>query len=171
MRLAEIRNARIALRTGDSVNPVAHVRADKIRQDHQKRGFFKIGFLPLVVIENLSIQVSEGDGWRSALPELPRNVPGEPGLRHALQARGFELTFSGCPGGSIRAETAHWDPRGGITLMNGTVHKPGSAVVRFKRGEFKLTGTLAGTFEFSSAFGATRIRLPDFFGPTIKTPI
>src|SRR5688500_8224936 len=65
------RNATIPLfRQGES-KPYATVRFEVLKTDRQKRGFFKIGILPLVVIQGVDLEVAQAADLGVAFRELP----------------------------------------------------------------------------------------------------
>lgn len=160
LRLAEIRDAQIQVRSHDSSMPTATVRARRVREEHQKRGFFKIGALPLVAIEELSIEILTTNALHEAFSDLPVKLRGER-VSQLCEARGLELKFSHCPGAFVRATTARWDSPNSILLINGSL-KRGAQIMGFKSGHLKLTPSATATMEFASANGLTRIRLPEF---------
>ncbi len=54
----------------DGLSPVAQVHVNRMFIDYERRGFFRIGLLPIPVAENVQIQIQSADCLTNALFEL-----------------------------------------------------------------------------------------------------
>jgi hypothetical protein len=103
---------------------VAQVHAARIFTDYERKGFFRIGVLPIPVAENVQIQVQAAEGLTNALLALHSWDQIGIGVRR-LEFRGFEIVFFGEKLPRIRAASARVGQDGALELS--TVSFPDSA--------------------------------------------
>jgi hypothetical protein len=56
---AQVKNALVAVYVDPGPEPMAWIRAARIFGDYQSRGFFRIGALPLLVIDKFAIELRD----------------------------------------------------------------------------------------------------------------
>jgi hypothetical protein len=96
---------------------VAEVHAARIFTDYERRGFFRIGLLPIPVAENVQIQIQSADCLTNDLLALHSwDRPGI-GVRR-LELRNLEITFFGEKQPRLRAASAHVGRDGTIELSS-----------------------------------------------------
>ncbi len=76
------------------LQPVATVRASQLFRDYQRRGFFRIGLLPIPVAENVAIRIQSAEGLTNALPALQSCNRPSAGIR-GLELRNLEIGLFG----------------------------------------------------------------------------
>jgi hypothetical protein len=75
------------------LEPLATVRANQIHRDFQRRGFFRIGLLPIPVAENVEIQIQSADCLTNAMLGLQSWDRPSVGVR-CLELRNLEIRLS-----------------------------------------------------------------------------
>jgi hypothetical protein len=102
---------------------VTQIHADRIFADYERRGFFRIGLLPVPVAENVQIQIKSADCLTNDLFALHSwDQPGVGARR--FEFRNLEISFFGEEQPRLRAATARVGQNGTIELS--IVSLPGS---------------------------------------------
>lgn len=107
--------------------PVAIVRAALSRRDHLQKGFFKIGLFPIVVVEELDIEIRQPGLFQETLTRTAKLLTGRKRIR-GLEVHGFRLrsTAKTGPAFDITAKRArHMNGNAWLlaqTTVNGTRH-------------------------------------------------
>jgi hypothetical protein len=120
---ATANNVTISDYSPDDLSLVAKIHADRIFADYERRGFFRIGLLPVPVAENVQIQIKSADCLTNGLLALPAWNRPEIGVRR-LEFRKLEIAFFGEKQPRLRAASAHVGRDGTIELS--TVSLPDS---------------------------------------------
>lgn len=148
-----LQHAVIPLYKDGSAKLSALVRVDKAYVDYERRGFFRIGMLPVVVLDGATIEAEDTNDPMSSLAEVERWVATKTGQR--VEMRRVKIIFS--PGIYVEAGLAqcrsddHWD------LLKGVHFVSGAEEGRASRGVVVLTGARAGQVILDSAPRQTRI--------------
>lgn len=79
-------------RDGEAL-PYAVFRAKSIRSDYQRRGFFKIGLLHIVVADDFEIELARPENFLSAMEMLPAILPEIP--KKAFTIHNFSVRIRG----------------------------------------------------------------------------
>jgi hypothetical protein len=130
------------LHAGQDQKPVAVVRIERIVKEYQRHGFFRIGLLPQVVAEGLTLELREGSRATEILGELPFCLL-KVISRGAAPVRGFTIRT---PNQSIPLLQAAYLSLGAgeWRLRDGTLARPGVAPIRFTEATLQVTGPAAG---------------------------
>jgi hypothetical protein len=140
------------------VQPLAIIRVDKIFVDHQRRGFFRIGVLPMLAMEGLSIELCDTNQLIVALTNVQSCLSFKGGSSSVVEGRDFSLL---CPGGKsefiharlARLENKEWK------LVNGTLSRPGTNSIQFQEAVLGITGKEAGNVICRTDQGRVRVQL------------
>jgi hypothetical protein len=146
---------------------VAVLRVEKLFTDYQRKGFFRIGVLPLCVAEGVRLEVQQPEKAAAALASVrghlrlaKGNVPAE--LRRLVLAVAGEPTVQ-LKAGRVRfGEAGCWLLDGGVACTEDTT------VVEGARGTLQVTGESAGQLVLDTAAGQRTVRL--FSPPSSAQP-
>ena len=97
------------------MKPLAIVRAGQIYVDYERRGFFRIGLLPIPVAENVQIQIQSADCLTNALLALGSWDQSSVGVKR-LELRNLEIRLFGEEHPRLSAANARAGPDGSLEL-------------------------------------------------------
>jgi hypothetical protein len=157
----DVRNAVMPIYLTFQPEAAAVFRANHIFNDHQRRGFFRIGALPMLVIDGMSVEVRDPAGVSAALNKLGAQFAVKAGARKAVEGRDFRLTFAPEKDGCLRARRVRLENAAAWRLEDGALHPPGGPPVPFRQGTLTITGPQAGEFNYETAGGPARVQLLD----------
>ncbi len=87
----------------------ALVRIEDFRHDHRRIGFFKMGFMPLVVLSNVSVRIHNPKSFAKNVTDFAKKLKTEPeGL--PIEIRNFELINLGTEKPLLKARLAKARP-------------------------------------------------------------
>ena len=153
------------------LQPLAILRADQLYEDYQRRGFFRIGALPMLVAEGLSVELCDTNQLSAALTQASTRFGVKAKKFKAVEGRGFSLSFSGQLKGVVHARTARLESSTEWRLQEGTVEQPGSAAIAFRRATLAVAGPKAGELTYETATGPTSVHLLALIRPLDPAPI
>lgn len=147
-----LKGLRMTLRPRSNDAAVVRLSIQEARLDHQRRGFFKIGVLPVLVVEDVALEVLEPGSLASTLADLPAALMGD-GHRVPIELRNFSLRFPGDEtprflAGRVRlAGRGVWQLSGPVawrtTASQGLASQASLQVAGAQAGWLTLTGTNA----------------------------
>jgi hypothetical protein len=149
----------VALYGESELEPVAVFRAERIFSDYQRRGFFRIGALPLLVFDGLSIELHDPTQVSKALASLGARFDARGDARKAVEGRDFCLSFVPEQDGRLRARRVRLESTTAWHLQEGTVHQAGAAPMPFRQGNLTITGPQAGQLTCETTNGTVHIHL------------
>lgn len=97
--------------------PSAVVQIDSLRTEFQRKGFFRIGVLPVTIAEGVTVELRDPAALAQAVRALPRTLPGRPA--GAFEGRRFELRFPRESTARLTAERVVFRARGTAALQAG----------------------------------------------------
>ena len=139
--------------------PVAVFRAERILDDYQTKGFFRIGALPLTVAEDLNIELKDPSRLPVALSALGGRFALKDAGKRTVEGRNFTLSFSGEKHGRLQARCVRMEGPSEWTMEEGSVSLPNAAPARFHRGVLVLDGLEAGWIKYQSTNGVVQMHL------------
>lgn len=74
MQFKSARNLTFPALNPSTGKTAAIVQVGSLRKDHERKGFYRIGILPLVVAEDVSIRIVDESGLESALSSAHRDI-------------------------------------------------------------------------------------------------
>jgi len=147
--------------------PVAVLRVEKVFTDYQRKGFFRIGLLPLCVADGVRLEVQQPEKAAAALANVPGhlrlakgNVPAE--LRRLV------LSVAGEPTVQLKAGRVRFGQAGDWLLDGGVSCAQGTTVTEGARATLQVTGESPGQLVLETAAGQRTARLLPT--PPPKTP-
>jgi hypothetical protein len=139
--------------------PVAIVRAGAIHEDYQRRGFFRIGVLPMLALERLTLEVRDPEHLSGVLTNATAFLARKGEARKAVEGRDFALSFTCKPDGRVTARSVRLEGREAWSLAQGTVDMPPSKPVNFRRATLTISGPQGGDLLCETSNGPVRISL------------
>jgi hypothetical protein len=137
--------------------PAALLRAKAIYPDHQRRAFFRIGVLPMLVAEDVTVEVCDPERAAAALAGLRDGLkPHAHGA--AIELRRVAFQFPAEPAPRLKAATLRLQDNGQWQLLDFTLQSPTNAP-RIPRGRLQITGDHAGRVTWETAGGPAAFNL------------
>ena len=149
----KIENAVFPIYLDFSSEPVAIVRAKKISTEYQRKGFFRIGVLPMLVCEAVRIELHDPQRVTNALNEVNELFETRRAGK-ALELRGVSLEFKGEVGLRLQAETVHLRDRGRWALSKAS-YRYSTNTVQIPEAVLEFVGSRAGRLAWTGPDGPT----------------
>jgi hypothetical protein len=137
-----IRDAVVPFYVPSVAEPVAILRIANIFQDYERKGFLKIGVLPVEVMEGIDLDVVSPQEAANSLEAMRRWMKSEGDTR--IELRGLKLKFATSPARVVQASQGHLGPDGCLQLLGGVTVTYGTNALHAARGSLHLTGQGAG---------------------------
>ena len=125
----------------DDVQPIVKIQAARIFVDHEKCGFFRLGLVPLAVVQGVRVQLESAGRLTNALASLNSWNLATRNLRR-LEIRDLEISMLGEKEPRLRAATARANAAGVLELLH--VSLPGRPAGSFSKATLQMTGPAAG---------------------------
>jgi hypothetical protein len=159
-------HAAIPLYTEETPRQLAAVvRVEREHVDYERKGFFHIGLLPILALEDVTFEARAPGGPAASLACLRRWLGSPPGKR--LELRRVKFLFG--PGNSLEAALArclaedHWELRDGVRFLSG------GQEVQATRGILLMTGPRAGQVILETVPRSTN-SFPTFASAVLPSP-
>lgn len=127
---------------------IAVVRADRALQDHQRVGFFRIGLLPLFVVEHVQIEILKPKEFTRSMQLIPEHFSQRTGAKE-LEFRDLLLSFAGDERPRLKAKSVRltseglWNMRSGVLIDRGEAYE-------FEQATLNTAGRYAGNITLKS---------------------
>jgi hypothetical protein len=139
------------------------VRLDRVYTDYQSKGFFRIGLLPIGVMEGVTFQLRHPDSVTNALAQMHQWLGA--GAAKRLELRRVKFLVPAPVNARLESGRAQVAPGGKLELFDGVSFASGTNQMRAARGVLQITGEQAGQLVMETAPPWTN----NLFGP-IDTP-
>jgi hypothetical protein len=127
---------------------VFQVHAARIFTDYERRGFFRIGLLPIPVAENVQIQIQSADCLTNAMLALHSwNQPSVEVRR--LELRNLEIKLFGEKQSRLHAVTAHVGQNGTVELSTVSVFGIAGQQASIPKATLQIAGSSAGCLHWN----------------------
>jgi hypothetical protein len=127
----------------DGISPVAQVHAARMFIDYERHGFFRIGLLPIPVVENVQIQIQSADCLTNALFGLHSwNQPSVGASR--LELRNLEIGLFGEKQPRLSAAVARVGQDGILELSAVSVFDATGRQTSIPKAALQAAGSSAG---------------------------
>jgi hypothetical protein len=136
------RGVATAFYAGSEQPPSLILRAESVYTDYQRKGFFRIGLLPVAVMEGVTVELHHPEFMTNSLAQLHQWF-GPQGAK-ALELRRVTFLVSGYTTNHLEAARARVAPQGRIELLDGISFMSGTNLVRAPRGALQVTGEHSG---------------------------
>jgi len=146
---------------------VFQVHAARIFTDYERRGFFRIGLLPIPVAEDVQVQIQSADCLTNALFALRSWNQPSVGVRR-LELRNLEIKLFGEKQSRLRAVTAHVGQKGTVELSTVSVFGIAGQQASIPKATLQIAGSSAGCLHWNFDGRSQELFM---FKPTLdKTP-
>lgn len=151
----------------NGVNPLAVIQVGHLYVDYERRGFFRIGLLPIPVAENVQIRIESADCLTNAILTLRSwNQPSVGARRFALRNIDIGLLDDKQP--RLSAASAHIGPDGTLELTKVSLFNASGQPKSIPKAILQVSGSAAGWLRWNVDGQPQNAFL---FKPiTIKTP-
>jgi hypothetical protein len=153
------RNVVVPLFTTNRPQPFAFVKAGRVYEDFQRAGFFRIGALPVLALDDIHIRVPDPADAALALSKATAALDPRVDLRRVLDGRGVEILVGTDPRTQIRARRLRVLDAATWQLDDVVVARGDEAPTALSRGWLHTSGPRAGEFTGSTKTGALRLNL------------
>jgi hypothetical protein len=123
--------------------PVTKVHAARMFVDYERRGFFRIGLLPMLVAENVQIQIQSADYLTNALLALHSWNQYSAGLRR-LELRNLEIKLFGKKQPRLCAASAQIEKDGVLELSTASMFSTTGQQTSIPKATLQVAGSSAG---------------------------
>ncbi len=155
-----LRHLTAPLYEADNPRPVAVIQVGRIHPDYERKGFFRIGLLPLLVADEVEIDLRTARNPLEALRRAAHRLQmlRRPGL---IELRHVTVRFPPSTQSRLKAGRVRFGQDGQWQLLDGAVWEAGGTRLEATRAALHLTGALAGTITFETSPRASVAALPD----------
>ena len=127
----------------DGLTPVTQVHTARLFVDYERRGFFRIGLLPMLVAENVQVQIRSADCLTNGLLALHSWNQLSAGVRR-LELRNLEIGLFGEKQPRLSATSAHAGQDGILELLNVSVFSATGQQTSIPNANLQVAGPSAG---------------------------
>jgi hypothetical protein len=143
VQLDQIKGAVVPLYVEASREPAAVIRVGSIRKDYERRGFFRIALLPLLVAEDVSVELRNLPGSSNLLAAVKTHL-GRTERHAALELKRLTVMVAGDKEPRLKAGTVHLQAEGRWSLRDGVDFIMDGKSVHAPQGDLAVTGPQAG---------------------------
>jgi hypothetical protein len=128
-------------------SPVALIEVGSIRMDFQTQGFFRIGLLPLLVFEDVAIEITRPASAAAGLAGIDHWLSGHKAGR-AMELRRVRIQVNGPRTNTLEAAVARLDDGGQWQLSSGVKFRSPGGEHADRRARLQCTGAQAGLIQW-----------------------
>jgi hypothetical protein len=132
----------------DGLQLVTRLHATRAFIDHEKWGFFRVGLLPIFVVEGVQVQILSAGCLTNALPGLNSWNPSPGGLRR-LELRNIDVSLLSEKEPRLHAATARVSQSGALELSGVSVPAGGGGPVSIPKATLQISGPAAGCLRWN----------------------
>ena len=154
------RNVVIPFYTGTEQQPSVVFRAERIYTDYQRKGFFRIGALPVGVMEGVTFEVRSIESLTNSLVQLHRWLGPQAAKRLELRRASIQIaqTATDC----LQVGRVHVAPGGKWELLDGVSYSAGTNQLRARSATLQVVGERTGQLVMATSPPLTK----NLFAPT-----
>jgi len=130
-------------------SPVAEVHATRLFRDFERRGFFRIGLLPIPIAENVQIQIQSADCLSNALMTL-NSWDEPPTAVRRLELRKLEIKLFGEKQPRLSASTGHVGQNGVLELSKVSLFNVARPPTFISNATLQIAGSSPGWLHWNS---------------------
>lgn len=138
--------------------PAAVLRLGRVSSDYERRGFFRIGLLPLVAVEDARIELMAGAKLTNALSRAHGWLEHFAAGRH-LELRQVSLLFPPEKTPRLLAGRARLDRQGRWLLSGGITLRDGASQIQISQATLQATGAQTGWLTWETTNAPARVNL------------
>lgn len=155
----EVRNAVVPVYLDFTPEPAAIFRVHHIFSDYQTRGFFRIGVLPLLVLDGLNLEIRDPARLSAALNTTSEYFAVKANAKKAVEGRDFVLSFASDKNARVQARSVRLESGTEWRLQEGTIFPSGAAPLPFRKATLAIAGPQAGQLSFETTNGPVHLHL------------
>lgn len=137
-----LRGAVINLYSGTEAEPATVVRLDQVRKDYETKGFFRIGILPIGVMDGVTFELHHPESVTNSLAHLHQWLG--PRAAGRLELRRVSFVMSAPVTNRLETGRARLEAEGRLALYDGVVFVSGTNQMRAAGGMLQISGAQAG---------------------------
>jgi len=137
-----LRGGVISLYGSTELEPTTVVRFDQAYQDYETRGFFRIGVLPMLVMEGVTFELPHPESATNTLAQLHQWLQSKAARR--LELRRVSFLVSGPVPTRLETGRARLAANGTLSLLDGVSFVSGTNQLKAPRGVLQITGEQPG---------------------------
>lgn len=145
------------------------IRIDALYKDYRRKGFFRVGLLPVAVAEGVTVEVVHEPALARTFSAVHEHFGGSK-ASDAVEVRRLAFTFPGETAPRLAADTARPGPGGRWRLSGHVTFTGPEGIVQADHGELLLLGPQAGHLTLHTPQGTTLADLFPGRSPTQPPP-
>lgn len=131
----------------DDATLLIQIDSDRGFIDHEKQGFFRLGLMPILVVEGVKIQILSGNCLTNLTLSLD-SLSFPHGNIRKLELRQIEVALLNEKEPRLKAASARLNRAGGIELSNVLVAMPEAGQISLPKATLQITGLAAGSLRW-----------------------
>jgi|ERR1035438_7169177 hypothetical protein len=132
----------VSLYCGSELEPATVVRFEQVYADYESKGFFRIGALPIGVMEGVTFELQHPESVTNSLEQLQQWL--RPKAAKRLELRRLSFLVSGPVTNRLETGRARLVSDGRLALFDGVSFVSGTNQMRAARGVLQIKGAQAG---------------------------
>ena len=157
-KLKQVRHAKVVVLERD-LSPVAVIRTEAVRTDYQRKGFFRIGVLPMVVLEGMNVELCDPSRLLTSLTNVNARLTVRGSGRRAIECKGFSLSLPGLAEPVLRAKRVRIENGSQWRLDEGLASGPEGDALVFRSAILKVAGPETGLLVCNTTNGVVQRQL------------
>jgi hypothetical protein len=133
----------------NSATVVAQVHAAKVLTDYERRGFFRIGLLPIPVAEDVQIEIQSAECLTNVIAAVGALASPSAGIQH-LELRKIEIKSMGTKEPGLSAAVARVNRDGSLELSTVSLFGVPGQSNSIPKADLQLGGRYAGWLHWNS---------------------
>jgi len=134
----------------DGLQLIARVHTTRAFVDHEKWGFFRLGLLPIPVIEGVQVQILSARCLTNVLSDLNSSWNSSSGDLRRLEFRNIEISLLGEKEPRLHATVARVGRSGVLELSNVSVSLDGGGPVSIPKATLQISGPASGCLSWNA---------------------
>lgn len=127
---------------GTDPQPTVIFRVERIYTDHQRKGFFRIGALPIAVMEGVTLEIRSLDSLTNSLVQLHQWLGPQAANRLELRRATIHITMTAT--NHLQVGRVHVAPGGKWALLDGVCYSAGTNQIQATSGTLQVAGEHTG---------------------------
>jgi hypothetical protein len=134
----------------DGVHLIARVHTTRAFIDHEKWGFFRLGLLPVPVVEGVQVQIQSAGCLTNVLSDL-NSWNASSGVSRRLELRNLDISILDEKEPRLHAAIARVGRSGSLELSNVAVGRDGGVPVSIPKATLQISGPASGCLRWNDS--------------------
>lgn len=144
-----MKNAVIPVYVGEPPQLGAKFHIGRVFTDYQRKGFLRIGVLPILVAEDVTVEIHRPEALADLLSSFQR-WPGNGRGRKVVEWRNVRFIPTGCAAGRLETACMRLGRQGQMCLTGVRYFKEDASVVELPAAILEVAGKAPGTLRWES---------------------